>query len=223
MNWESFYLICFFFGLALSVVSLLSGVMHLHLPAKWHLPHGMHGVHGSHGVAMKAGGVHAHHGAHMAKGGGSEIPFFNFSGLTVFVCWFGGMGYLLTHYYKVWFILTFTGSVLTGIAGMALVFWFIVKVLLPHDVPLDPHDFEMVGVVGRLVTSIRENGTGEMVYLQAGTRRVIGARSEDSAAIARGSEVVVTRYEKGLAYVRAWQEFADEHGVTAADDVHKDL
>jgi len=24
---------------------------------------------------------------------------------------------------------------------------------------------------------------------------------------------VVTRYEKGIAFVRVWEEFADEHGV----------
>jgi membrane protein implicated in regulation of membrane protease activity len=223
MNWESFYLVCFFFGLALSVVSLLSGVMHLHLPARWHLPHGFHGMHGTQGAGMHGGGLHAQHAPHMPKGGGAEIPFFNFSGLTVFVCWFGGMGYLLTHYYKVWFVMGFAVSVVTGVLGMALVFWFIAKVLLRHDVPLDERDFEMVGVVGRLVTSIRENGTGELVYLQAGTRRVTGARSENGCAIERGSEVVVTRFEKGLAYVRAWQEFAEEHGVTAEGDSRQDL
>ena len=40
------------------------------------------------------------------------------------------------------------------------------------------------------------------------TRRVSGARSENGAAIAKGVEVVITRYENGLAYVRTWDEFA---------------
>ena len=48
----------------------------------------------------------------------------------------------------------------------------------------------------------------EIVYSQGGTRRVAGARGESGAAIPKGAEVVVTRYEKGIAYVRAWDELA---------------
>jgi hypothetical protein len=43
-----------------------------------------------------------------------------------------------------------------------------------------------------------------------GTRRVCGARSDDGAAVAKGAEVVVTRYEKGIAYVRLWSEMSEE-------------
>ena len=42
------------------------------------------------------------------------------------------------------------------------------------------------------------------------TRRVAGARSEDGGAIAKGTEVMVTRYDKGIAYVRPWIDPADE-------------
>jgi len=31
----------------------------------------------------------------------------------------------------------------------------------------------------------------------------------------KGAEVVVTRYEKGIAYVRLWEQFADEHQIVA--------
>jgi hypothetical protein len=58
---------------------------------------------------------------------------------------------------------------------------------------------------------IRAGGTGELIYSQEGTRRVAGARSEDGAAIPKGTEVVVTRYEKGIAYVRSWDKFASLH------------
>jgi hypothetical protein len=75
---------------------------------------------------------------------------------------------------------------------------------------LDPADFDMVGVLGKLCVSIREGGTGELIYSQAGTRRVCGARSEAGAAIAQGTEVIVTRYEKGIAYVRLWSEMSGE-------------
>jgi hypothetical protein len=61
-------------------------------------------------------------------------------------------------------------------------------------------------VLGRVSSPIREKGTGEIVYTQMGTRRVCGARSEDDSAVSRGMEVVVTRYEKGIAYVRLWSD-----------------
>jgi len=37
MNWQAFYLGCFGVGFILSLVSFLSGALHLHLPLKWHL------------------------------------------------------------------------------------------------------------------------------------------------------------------------------------------
>jgi hypothetical protein len=68
----------------------------------------------------------------------------------------------------------------------------------------------MVGVLGRVCSSVREGGTGEMIYAQMGTRRVCGTRSDDGSAIAKGAEVVVTRYEKGIAYVRLWSEMSGD-------------
>ena len=77
----------------------------------------------------------------------------------------------------------------------------------------------MISVLGTVSSSIREGGTGEILYSQVGTRRVCGARSEDGTAIAKGTEVVVTRYEKGIAYVQLWSEMSgsgDEEVATAA-------
>ena len=36
------------------------------------------------------------------------------------------------------------------------------------------------------------------------------ARSDDGQAISKGTEVVITRYEKGIAYVRRWDELAGQ-------------
>ena len=47
------------------------------------------------------------------------------------------------------------------------------------------------------------------MYSQAGTRRSSGARSELGVGILRGVEVVVTRFDRGIAYVRAWDELAE--------------
>ena len=75
---------------------------------------------------------------------------------------------------------------------------------------MDAADYEMVGVLGRTSLPIRMDGTGEIIYSQAGTRRTCGARSENGAPIEKGAEVVVTRYDKGIAYVRLWEEMSGE-------------
>jgi hypothetical protein len=75
---------------------------------------------------------------------------------------------------------------------------------------MDAADYEMVGVLGRISMPIRENGTGEIIYSQAGTRRTCGARSANGTAIQKGEEIVVTRYDKGIAYVQLWEEISGE-------------
>src|SRR5271157_4862311 len=190
MTWSTFYLICFLVGFGMSALSLLSGSVHLHIP---HL-HFDHGIHLGHG-----------HG-----GGHDGASWFNLGTMAAFLAWFGGTGYLLEHYYGVWFVLALGVATLSGIGAAALVFWFLARVLMSREAALDPADYDMVGVLGRLSIPIRAGGTGELVYSQEGTRHVTGARSEDGVAIPKGSEVMVTRYEKGIAYVRKWEDAMDE-------------
>jgi hypothetical protein len=68
-------------------------------------------------------------------------------------------------------------------------------------------DYRHEGAVGTVSMSIRPNGTGEVIFEQHGSRRSAGARSEDGTSIEKGSEVVISRYEKGIAYVKKWDEF----------------
>ena len=188
MTWSDFYLTCFLLGFGLSALALVAGTTHLHLP---HL--------------------HVHHGIHIpGSAHGSQLPWFNFGTIAAFLAWFGGTGYLLEHYYHVWVVVAIVVATLSGLGASSLVFLFLAKVLMADDQPLDPADYDMVGVLGRTSIPIRSGGTGEVVYTQGGTRHVAGARSEDGAAIAKGAEVIVTRYEKGLAYVRRWEDPAEE-------------
>ena len=135
-----------------------------------------------------------------------ELPWFNFGTIAAFLAWFGGTGYLLQHYYGVWFALALAVATVSGIGAASVVFWFLAKVLMAREQALDPADYDMVGVLGKLSIPIRQGGTGELIYSQEGTRRVAAARSDDGAAIAKGAEVMVTRYEKGIAYVRPWED-----------------
>ena len=203
MTWADFYLVCFVVGFVLSLVAFLG--VHLHLPFHFHY-HGHGGV--SHGVGHGAahGSGSGHGGAPKAGG----VSPFNFVTFTVFLAWFGGTGVLLTRYSTIWFWTGLATAVAVGLVGAYVIYVFMAKVLMSPDAILDPSDFRMEGVLGYLSNPIREGGTGELIYTQAGTRRTCGARSEDGIAIGKGTEVIVTRYEKGLAYVRTWEEMVGE-------------
>ena len=203
MTWANFYLICFAVGFALSLLSFLSGSL------RWHLPHFPHGhvslPHASHGPAAVA---HAGAGKGPVRGQSGQISPFNFATLTAFLAWFGGAGYLLTRFSGLWFLVALGFALLSGLIGGGIIFLFLSRVLISKEESLDPADFEMAGVLGRVSVPIREGGTGEIIYSQAGTRRTCGARSENNTAIPKASEVVVTRYEKGIAYVCLWSEMS---------------
>jgi hypothetical protein len=208
MTWQNFFLVCFLVGFIFSVVSFFMGS--LHLPHWFHVG-GHHGpIHIHHHLDLPPAhhvGMAAAHGGHVAAAhNGSDISPFNFLSIMVFLAWFGGTGYLLTHFYDTWYVLALAIATGVGLLGGCLVFWFLAKVLLKHETVLDPADFEMVGVLAKVTGTIREAGVGEIQFSQAGVRRSAGARSEDGKAIARGTEVVVTKYEKGIAYVRTWED-----------------
>jgi membrane protein implicated in regulation of membrane protease activity len=184
MTWETFFLGCFAFGFVLSLIAFLAGSAHLHL-------------HMHHGVRMGPG----HHG-----GQGSGVSKFNFGTIAAFLTWFGGAGYVLSSWGRIGLFLILTIAAVTGIAGAAVIFLFAAKVLAPGDIPLDPEDYRMIGALGKVSSPVRANGTGEMIFVQQGRRAGVPIRSESGNPIAAGKEVVVTRYEQGIAYVREWDE-----------------
>jgi len=218
MTWSDFYLICFAVGFCFSFFSFVFGGSRF---GRLHLPH-FHG-HGVGHVPVAHGPVaHAPAGGHapspgsaQAAGGqqadrGSSVSPFNPPSMAAFLAWFGGTGYLLTRFSAFWVGTALLLSIISGLVGGAIIFLFLTKVLISDEEYLDPADFEMVGVLGKLSVPIRAGGTGELIYSQMGTRRVCGARSEDGSAITKGTEVVVTRYDKGIAYVRLWSEMSGE-------------
>ena len=201
MNWETFYLVCFLAGLMLSFISLLGGMGHfgghVHLPHV-HAPH-VHVPHGTVGVSHPPGG-----GGSATQGGGAEVPWWNAFSVMIFLCWFGAAGYLLTKYGSFVAGVVVVLAVICGIAGGAIIFIFLTRVLMPHDRELTADETDVVGVVGRVSSQIRAGGTGAIVYQQLGATRSAIARAEDGEAIAKEEEVYVIRHEKGIAYVKRW-------------------
>jgi len=207
MTWESFYLVCFVMGLLLSAFSLLGGMGHfgghIHLPHAPHLPTHVHIPHG----VPHAG--HAPHGA-TTSGSGSTVPWWNGFSIMVFLCWFGAAGYLLTRYgsFVAGVVVVLAG--VCGVAGGAIVFLFLTRVMLPHERELTAEETEVAGVVGRVSAPIRAGGVGEIVYEQLGSRKAAPARSEDGIPIQKQEEVFVVRYEKGIAWVRRWEDLEEQ-------------
>ena len=212
MTWADFYLTCFLIGFLLSMLSFLLGHLQLHLPGLGDGGHADFGHadmghadfgHADAGHADLADAEHA--GAH-----GAHMSVINFGTIAAFLTWFGGAGYVLTRYASLWFWFGLLIAIAVGVVGASIVFWFVGKFLMADQRYLDPADYEMVGVLAHVSSRIREGGTGEIIYSQEGTRHTCGARYEGAAAVEKGVEVVVTRYESGLAYVRRWDELTNE-------------
>jgi membrane protein implicated in regulation of membrane protease activity len=94
--------------------------------------------------------------------------------------------------------------------------WAVKRVLRSSDGVLNPDDYRLVGTIGRVTSSIRPDGFGEIVYEQAGTRHVAAARAAGVDGIGRGVEVIVLRLERGVAIVQPWDELLATSGTPAA-------
>jgi membrane protein implicated in regulation of membrane protease activity len=196
MTWADFYLTCFLIGFLLSLISLLTGSAHLHLPHMHvQIPH-----------------------VHVPHVGGGNVPVLNFGTLAAFLTWFGATGYLVIRLSSLWTFFALGIALAGGLLGAGIIFLFLAKVLMRSEGEVEPEDSDMVGVLGRLSVSIRPGGTGEIVFTQGGTRHCTAARSEDGTAVPKNTEVVVTRFDKGIAYVRRWEDLTGE----PAEDAEKD-
>ena len=174
---NTFYLVCFVLGLVLSVLAAFSGFGRVHL-----------------------GHLHPGH-AHL-KGSGSHLSALNGFTLPAFLCWFGGAGFLLWNYSPFVSAAVLLMALTAGLLGGGLLYVALFKLLLPHERVMLPEDTRMDGVVGKVSDEIRAgDGTGEILFTQLDARRSAAARSEHGIAIPRGTEVVVLRYAKGIAYV----------------------
>ncbi|HEY7210611.1 MAG TPA: NfeD family protein [Bryobacteraceae bacterium] len=190
MKWPDIYLLCFAIGTIWSVATILLGGLHF--------GHG-HAAHFHHGHAHAPG---AHH--HSDPSGGWLAALISPNSLAVFLAWFGGVGYVLTRHTGLLLWTDLALAIVFGLAGAWLLASFL-HFLQVREKPLDPSDYEMIGVLGHVSSTIRPDGVGELIYTRDGARRPVCARSEDGSFIGRGAEVVVTRFERGVAYVRTFE------------------
>ena len=148
------------------------------------------------------------------KAAAPEVPWWNAFSIMIFLCWFGAAGYLLTKYGSFVAGVVVVLAAICGIAGGAIIFIFLTRVLMPHDRELTADETDVVGVVGRVSSPIRAGGTGAIVYQQMGATRSAIARAEDGEAIGKEEEVYVIRHEKGIAYVKRWEDLDDSRQLS---------
>ena len=179
-----------------------------------------------HGPAH-AGGSHTtladktdlHLGGHAPSNGDTGVDalsVLNMPTIMAFVTWFGGAGYIFSR------ALPFGDFVLVGMAlasglfGGAIMFVVLSRLLWPMmSKPLSRTDFSLPGTPARVVSAIREGGTGEIVYTKRGTRFTAGARTANGAAVERGTEVVILNYEHGIAYIQPVRDFLEANAQEA--------
>jgi membrane protein implicated in regulation of membrane protease activity len=197
MTWADFYLFCFLIGFALSLLSFLAGAVHLHVPAKLHVHLPAQALHGKAIAGLRGGQAHA--------GGG--ISWLNASTILAFLAWFGGTGYILTRNSHLVATLSLLVSSAVGLVGGWMVFAFMARIVRISERQMDDWDYRLEGSVGTLSSAIRENGVGEITFERNGAIKSASARSEDGMPLPKGAEVVISRYENGIAFVERWEDF----------------
>ena len=211
---SAIFLLCFFVGIIYVIASAALGLGHdaLHTPV-FGGDHGHADAGGLHSAGAHAGPADATGPGNHAAASGTEyapslISLFN---IMAFLTWFGAAGYILYTGLGVFLPLAILAALGAGLLAAWLTLQFLVRVLLAGAKPAEPEQVE--GKVGTVTTAIPADGIGEIVYVLGGARHSDGARAIDRQPIPKGTEVVITRIEKGIAYVQTWKNFTAEETV----------
>lgn len=153
-------------------------------------------------------------GLHHGGSNGDVLPF-SLIALLVIVTWVGGLGFLLRRGAGLPLPIALVVAVVVAVAVGGLVQRAIRGLGRLGGASLQPEDFRLPGVIGRVSSTIRPGGTGEVLYEQGGVRHVVAARAASPNGLARGTEVVVLRIEQGTAIVDVFDPF-DALGEAAA-------
>jgi len=231
------YLVCFLAGVGFSALSLFT----MFAQGMHHAPG--HGGHAARVAHSQAGHGHAQHApahaqhavaqhaqpqpaaqqnavAQQSQRAVSDVadaatPWLmriNITGIVLFLAMFGAVGLLLEQSHQLPSLLIATIAAACGLAGSAMVNR-VLTAIVAREKPLEPVNF--TGLLAEVTIPIRDGGgTGEIIYTLDGARRCSGARSDDGTGIGRGAEVVIVRYDKGIAYVAAFDDLGTQMPTT---------
>jgi membrane protein implicated in regulation of membrane protease activity len=175
----TFYMICFWVGLILTLVTTLFGSHSLHMD-----------------VDLDSG--------HSAQGHGHS-PI-NFTTILAFLTGFGGTGFILLKNNGLSGVLILLIAVGVGCLIAAILFVFLSKVLMRDENVMKEANYQIEGTLGTITVAVPPKGTGEMKYILGGTTRSVGVRGQHGEEISKGTKVVIVGMEKGIASVTLFEE-----------------
>jgi hypothetical protein len=178
----TFYIICFWVGLILTLITTLFG------------------GHGSHTLQMDVDMDSGH-----SSQGHGHSPI-NFTTILAFLTGFGGTGYILLKYNGLNGILILLIALGIGFVIAAALFMFLSKVLMRDEHVMKAENYQIEGTLGTVTTAIPLQGTGELKYVLGGTTRSIGVKEQLGQEVSRGTKVVIVGMEKGIAIVTLFEE-----------------
>jgi hypothetical protein len=199
---DALFLGSFFFGLIFSGLSLFLGVADIGV--------GHFGGHGDHSFHV------GHHDSGQVHGSDDAMSPLSVGTVLGFLTWFGGVSYLARNGLEVNGGISLLVGVFAGLAGGYVIFWLLRAVKRQQAGLVRAADDHLPGTIGRVSSSIRAGGTGEIVFERRGVRQVSAARSPSGTAIPRGTEVVILRHDRGIAHVEPWTSLVDD-GYDALD------
>jgi membrane protein implicated in regulation of membrane protease activity len=132
-------------------------------------------------------------GDHDADGGDGHGPgLLSIRGATFLLTGFGGIAFITMYFTDKVFV-----SSLVGVFGgwpFALVCLAMYRVFIRQEASSLVKEADFVGATGTVVTSIPEDGLGEVTLLVAGQQLTKSAIADGGGAVKTGTQVRVTRY-----------------------------
>jgi hypothetical protein len=234
------FIACFLFGLLFLLVTAFMGDLghehaighgdgfghsvghHVHIGSVTHT-HGA--VHGTHGHAH-TGQSHAPTQQDARAGAASSaqsnqfslLNIFNPMAIVLFLLWFGFFGYVLHNTTNLILPLALVLACVGGVIIAGFILNLLSRVFKNSEGTTIQDVADRTGLVGKVNTTIRENGIGEITYISpGGMRKSIPARSIDGQRIERDQEVVVVNYQRGVAEVDTWDHFINQDNQELLD------
>jgi membrane protein implicated in regulation of membrane protease activity len=186
------FTVCFAVGLLLALVMAVSGDFHL---AHVHHTGGIHHAGGVHHAAggHHAGGIHHVAGDAFQSALGLALSWLSPVTLAGAALLFGGVGLLLRGQ-----VFALPAALIAAVVGAFLFRSLMAAFVNASSAPLS---LTGEGAIATVNATIRPDSAGEVGYTLEGLHRSAIARSEDGIEIPRGTQVVITRRDQGIAWV----------------------
>lgn len=137
---------------------------------------------------------------------GGSLPFISPTTIAAFITVFGGTGVFLSYLYSIPTSIILLISLFLALAGAALMFFIVVLPLAKAQKSSAMSNRDMIGRTAEISTIIMEDGRGEIIYEQGGSRLSSPALSHNGATIKQGELVEIIDVISGTFVVKKVNE-----------------